>query len=364
MDPPGAVAESAPAGNAAPMSSAEEAYEPACMEIERRCVVKTTCHSNRDDTASTGTAGQGDADAVAKPARPHQFLALSDTENPSVHDRFQLRLPRVSNQRYALLTVGTRVLAPRPLDDKYPSLRIYGTFETRQDASDHAEVVREKDGRCSLIVVPCGEWFLFPQSEEILRDPSTAEERLHEKLSQYLATRDAQSEEFECARTEPETSRKVNWSMDMWDEAQEETLEAENDVYPRPRRLRAGAEVRNQSACACCLLRDNEGKGECVVSVLGAFESSRDADEWVSSTAVPFTTEFDVFVCSLCEWIYPNSDKATTERDVYRVSELQKIMDTARSNPRNVMSFKTWKESQSADPWAPPSQRRCHASPS
>ena len=68
-------------------------------------------------------------------------------------------------QEFALLSLGTSVLAPRPVDQTRPALRIYGAFATREDAREHSEIIQSMDATCSLMVVPLREWVLMPQNE-------------------------------------------------------------------------------------------------------------------------------------------------------------------------------------------------------
>ena len=114
------------------------------------------------------------------------------------------------------------------------------------------------------------------------------------------------------------------------EEDDEETREAEELVYPPPRRLRVGAEVRGQTHVALTVLRDPEG-GECLVRVLGCFASAADADAWSRNVGTRAVTESDTHVASTCEWLYPNAEPRGREH--YRVDELQRIMDAAARNP-------------------------------
>ena len=256
-------------------------------------------------------------------------------------------LKTAHGQRYALLTVGTTVLAPRSLERRFPSLRVYGCFECKEDAHDHAEVVRRVDPACSLVVVECGEWFLFPQSEEVLASKERAAEALATRMAAYRAERAAEDEAFRGA-VEDNVDRKVRWQPADWSQEQEEEAEAERAVYRRPRRLRAGGEVRGQTAVALCLVPDESDAGEVMVSVLGAFESIAEANEWAKDVATKLVTDHDIFIAPACEWLYPNGTRATTQSDHYRIKELQTIMDAAKANPINVRNFKEWKRANDA----------------
>ena len=150
--------------------------------------------------------------------------------------------------------------------------------------------------------------------------------------------------EFDMARKENK-ERVVNWDTE-WSEEQEEMEEAESEIYKRPKRLRAGAEVRGQSAFAFCVIPDPSENGEVVINVLGAFETTAEANAWASESGTQNIMGHDIMIGSTCDWIYPNGTKTKSNVDTYRLKELQGIMDYANKNPKRVQSFKKWKAEQ------------------
>ena len=251
-------------------------------------------------------------------------------------------------QRHVLLTVGTRVMAPRPVEPRYPSLRVYGCFGTREEAVEHAEAVRERDPSCSLLVVERGTWLLFPQDTAVLESPDEARRRLDARLDAHREWRGAQDRAFDDA-VRHNQERPVKWDRTDWSEEQEEEAEAVDAVYGRARRLRVGAEVRGQSVCALSVVPDDSEAGEVLVKVHGCFDGLADAEEWVQNVGSREETEHDICLASTCEWLYPNGDRERANRDVYRIGELQKIMDAAKRNPQNVRNFKEWRRRQKAE---------------
>lgn len=245
-------------------------------------------------------------------------------------------------QQHVLMTVGTRVMAPRPVDPRYPALRVYGCFREREEAVEHSEVVKERDPRSSLVVARRGEWFLFPQDEDVLRSPGEADRRCAARLALHEESRRAQDRAFDDA-VEKNVDRPVNWDRTEWSEDQQEEREAVDSVYTRLRRIRAGAEVRGQSCCALLVVPDPTERGEVLIKVLGCFDGVQSAEEWVRDVGSRSETTHDILLAPTCEWIYPNGDRHTSQKEMYRIGELQKIMDGARRNPANVRNFKEWK---------------------
>jgi len=184
------------------------------------------------------------------------------------------------------------------------------------------------------------------------------------------------------------------------DEEAEEVEDAEKAVYGRPRRLRAGAEVRGQAACAIAVLRDDEvvdddardkrvdvgdktedgdAKREdgdhnhdakkkndtddskssnlnisaaspksFLFKVLGCFESGAEADAWVRGVGSRSVVFEDVFVAPTCEWLYPNAPRRKEGKKHYRIDELQRIMDAAQRNPEAVKTYKQMQREKEA----------------
>ena len=289
-------------------ASVEDTYRPAFEEIRRRSEALRDCN----------------ADAYFEP-----------TDDAT---RLPFALP---DQDYVLVTMGTAVLAPRPVDQTRPSMRVYGAFATREDAKDHAEHVASLDGGAySMLVVKRNEWVLLPQTVDARDDPAVNQRRREALLQAHRVKQAEDGDAFDRAVRDgiERPAPKVEQPED------EEVKEAEDLVYKPPRRLRAGGEVRGQSAVALCAIPD-EFKGECLVKVLGCFETTAEAENWVRNVATRHITDDDVFVTGTCDWFYPNG-KAKASREYYRNKELQRILDAADRNPKQVRQYKDWLREQ------------------
>ena len=294
-------------------NSIESTFAPAFEEIARR---RTAAHEYAS-SETTHFARAGDACALP------------------------FELP---DQRVVLLSMGTRVLAPCPEDATRPALRVYGAFPTREDAVEHADIVRELDPACSLLVVDRAAWTLMPQSETTRDDRVANQARVEALLEAYRGRVEAEQAAFDRAVLE-RSSAPAPSSMSSVPEDEAEQEEAEQLVYKPPRRLRSGAEVRGQAVTALCAVPDAEG-GECLVRVLGCFENTAAAELWVRNVASRTVTDHDILLAPTCDWLFPNG-KANGATH-YRIDELQRIMDTAERNPEVVRSYKDWKREQEA----------------
>ena len=299
-------------------ASVEQAFRPAFDEIQRR-KGEVTNHKSLETS----------------------YFARG--ENPC-------QLPfHIPDQNYVLMTMGTAVLAPRPLYTERPAARIYGAFPTKEDAIEHSELVKERDPKCSLVVVRRDDWILFPINDKVRDDSDVAQRRIDEKLNAYHAKRKEERIEFERAVNEhrggggpSDASRKVFETEDPMEE--EEMTDAERTVYAPPKRLRAGAEVRGQASAVVSVVPDEFG--EILLRVLGCFESTSEADTWCRDVGSRTVTEYDLFVVPTCDWFYPNGEGKCSTNERYRIGELQRIMDAAKKNPQDVKDYKAWKKEQ------------------
>lgn len=292
--------------------SIDQAFRPAFEEIARRRTA-----------AAEGTVGQ-------------ETTHFTPTDG--------VCLPfRVPGQRVALVSLGTAVLAPVPKDHSRPALRIYGCFADKEEAREHAEIVQTLDPTCSLVVADCHEWLLMPLTEAARDDPDENAKRVSRTLQAYRTKQAEDGDAFQRAVREHLERPAVGQDKSTTEE-DVETAEAEALVYKPPKRLRAGAEVRGQSAVAVCVVPDEFG--ECLVKILGCFESSAEADVWARNVASRHVTDDDVLVAPTCEWLFPNGNGESNEH--YRSDELQRIMDASRRNVRAVKDYKQWKLEQEA----------------
>lgn len=240
---------------------------------------------------------------------------------------------------YALVTIGSNVLAPRPLHQDRPSLRVYGTFPTKEDAKEHMTVVRAIDPTCSYLVVDTGTWCLIPQSEETLYDKEANAERTRQVMAQHTESVEATRRDFDERK---QTKAEVERTHLLEHERQEE--EAEAEVYAPPKRMRAGGEVRGQAAVVIGVVPSTTG--ECLFNVFGCFETTEEANVYVVNVASREHTNQPIIVDLTCEWIFPNA--ACASKIQYRHAELQRIMDAVDNNTVQVKEFKEWMQSEAA----------------
>lgn len=255
-----------------------------------------------------------------------------------------INLPFVlAEQEFALISMGTTVLAPRPVDPTRPALRVYGAFATRDEAREHAEVIQSMDAACSLIVVPLREWVLMPQNEACLQ--YDANQRRRDVLLQGHRVKQMHDGDSFQSRIDLRDGGAVVTTQTQDAEEEVETKEAEDLVYKPPRKLRVGGEVRGQNYVAICSI-PNATTGECLIKILACFDTNQDADSWSQDVASRYITDDDIHIGRTCEWVFPNGSAESVTGARYRIDELQRIMDATERNPKAVQDYKTWKAEQ------------------
>jgi len=249
----------------------------------------------------------------------------------------------IADQEFVLLSMGTSVLAPRPVDPTRPALRVYGAFATREEAREHADVIQSMDSTCSLLVVPLREWVLMPQNEACLL-PDANKRRLETLLQTHRVKQTDDGDAFQD-RIDIRDGGSVATTQTQDAEEDVATKEAEDLVYKPPRRLRVGGEVRGQNYVAICSI-PNATTGECLIKVLACFDTNQDADAWAQNVASRHIADDDIHIGRTCEWVFPNGHADSVTGSKYRIDELQRIMDAAERNPKAVQDYKAWKEEQ------------------
>ena len=264
-----------------------------------------------------------------------------------IDNNFSIDFKPLVDQKYALFTAGTNVLAPRPLDPRYPIFRMYGCFETKEDAKEHAEVIQEMDARCSLLVVKCGVWFLFPQTEEMKHPTDARSQRIEEKLALYRNQRYENDTKFEDMVRNKKSGTPTRWDPQTYTEEEEEQVDAEQTIYKRPKKLRVGAEVRGQNFGVVSTIQDPNG--ELLLLIVAAFDTEEEAASWINDTGKYIFNMYDLHICKTCEWVYPNGSLDKSGDEIYRNPELDNIMRTAKANPGVVQRYKDWKKQTEAN---------------
>ena len=261
----------------------------------------------------------------------------------------------IPGQEWVLFSVSHVRMSPVCEDPRKPSVRLYGLFQSAEEATDHARVVQQIDASVNLQVCRAHEWVSMRSTPERVRDDEATRRHVASLLSEYDAERRAASQEFQKnvqsktggsgtpASQEAERKR-------LSDRAREEANRLaggvsgdETQTLRRATRLPRTAEVRDQSVAVVSFLPDSvQTIPEPLFRVYAAFGTQAEADVYVRNTVGEHVREVDVFVVSLCEWLLAQDiDSANLSNEVYRSEELSSVMSNHKSQPQKVEQFRT-----------------------
>ena len=256
-----------------------------------------------------------------------QFSA-SKHDGPS----FEVRLPE---QNFVLYSISSEGLAPISLTPKYPNIRIYGCFPSKEDAVEYAKVVRSVDPHCSLMAHPVGEWALVAANAESL---ANAPQDVRARVEQYEQQRKMSTAEFasNVKNKKQGNTRDVSKAPDACVEVSKRPETA--SVYQRV--LGANARIANQSVAVVSVIRDSEDETptQPIFMLHACFANTEDADRYVRDTLSPLQPDIDIDIIMTGEWISPQL-AIDHPNCLYRDDELNKIMENQRKEPARVARF-------------------------
>ena len=306
------------------------------------------------DEALPAEAFRGDAKSLMEPnqieiQRRSGIAQDAENLNQDVFQRVgdgQLAGPFVRpDQLWVLYSISHVYMSPVCKDPRNPGVRIYGVFETNEDARDHANLISAED-KCSLLISPTHEW-IVGASQPDRYDQRIAAPHIEKLLDANLAKRASERTKFEenvSKKTVPYEGKKE----DEDDQASGDAADGEelSEGMTRAKKLPRTLGVREQSYAVVSFLPDTtRSSPEFIFRVYACFEMQSDADRYVRNVAADHVKELDIDVVSLCEWLHPQTVQGKNlPKEVFRAGELDSIMSWHRSQPEEVDKFKRWRD--------------------
>jgi len=257
------------------------------------------------------------------------------------------------DQLWVLFSVSHEAVPPRALDRMRPALRVYGCFPDQDEARRVAEVVAAQDPDCCLQLNRTHEWILACRTLPRLGDAAEVAAKTQRLLRAHIAAQALRADEFDSTVQAMQEDRSGDRPLRETTESDDEdessaangkATEAAPVLPPGGRRaptaLPACCDVSGQGVVAMSTVADTEEPEapEFLFKVYGCFAHEVDADRYVRNVASVEVTEFDVDVALTRKWLHP-----TVQMDVkkeYRSTELTKIMDHHRAQPKRVEAFR------------------------
>jgi hypothetical protein len=309
------------------IQTSQDAFAPHFKEIARRRDVTGDVHAQTDrsqferNTADTG---------------PETFV--------------------IDDQRIALLSIAHREFAPRSPNQR-GWVRLYGAFESKDDASRHAQAILVDDPGISMLTIPTHEWILIACSPERFVDADLAEDRREEMLEMNRRQRERDAEEFQehrkqCVNGDRDDAPRVE---EVDEDECTTDAEVKTSVPPGAKiargRLGAGSLVTGQRIAAIShIVPEDDSHGEFLLKVYACFDTMAEADVWVRNVAAPRVQDVHIDIVDLCRWVEPAAMKAgNAPKELFRNNELDKIMTHRKDEPARVEEYREWKRTTEAE---------------
>lgn len=293
------------------------------------------------------TQASGDAEEFMRgpneEIKRRRTLYESDHIERSAFDRVaDASCPKTSvleDQAFVLFSLSQTCFAP--VRRQHAALRVYGTFETVDDARDHARRVHEVEPHVSMLVGQTHQWLLGAETPERWATSSTL---ISEKLDRYMRQREKDVSQFRDERKQPSEEECDAAAADASDN---ESVEGDTDVGDKggdcksSRRLPASVQVCGQRSVVMSVICDDTH--EFVFRIYGCLDTDSEADVWVRNVLSTSVTDFDIDITDTCRWIVPSRMTGDdVPRHVYRHAELDAIMKNHREEPARVKEYKDW----------------------
>ena len=237
----------------------------------------------------------------------------------------------IPDQLFVLFSLSSEKIPPLSTKPNNPAIRIYGCFQSEEDAKDHAKDISNIDKNVSLFINKTREWIVAASSIERMQDQALLANIATDRLKEYLKERMEANREFESSVKQEDTERTVREEFEQ------------PPVYTHEKskshKVKNGMEVHGQKYAVIIFLPDVK-PGEPLFLVYGALETKEEADTWIRNVVCRKVTEYDVHLVSTCEWLFINrmqGDGAQSQR--YRTPELEKIMEKAKNQPDEIKQY-------------------------
>lgn len=260
-------------------------------------------------------------------------------------------------QKWVLFSTSHSGFAPRAKDPRYPGIRVYGCFDTQENAIEYAnEVLAPMDPNCSIQLNKTHEWICACKNTTNMGNADYVNKKTNTLLSAHKTQLQRSEVDF---KKNVLKMQQANASVEPLKETTDEDgPDDDNNVKDKPvgdqssdaasgssKMLSRLCELSGQSFMCVSFVQDTESpdEPEFLFKVYGCFNTLEDADRYVRNVAGERVTEYDLNVITLLKWVFPTRDVDVMTQ--YRSSELTKIMRHHREQPSKVEEYhKTMQE--------------------
>ena len=265
----------------------------------------------------------------------------------------------IADQRVFLASISHREFAPRCVDG-VGSVRLYGAFESVDEASTHAPRVLAEDPGVSILTLAAREWSVVAASAERFTNTDLMAERRAATLSRYATETARDAREFGeryAKRNQPRDDEVACAAENSDDDhtggdvAPSEAAAAAatvslppNVTYARPRLSAAALPAGQRVAVVSSICLRDDPEGEFLIRPYACFDTIQEADAWVRNVVAPRVQDVHIDIVTVGAWIRPQMMRSDcAPKEVFRDKELDKIVQHRKSEPARVQAYKDWR---------------------
>lgn len=249
-------------------------------------------------------------------------------------------------QVFMVFSLSQREFAPVPRDLSRPGLCIYGAFETRAEAMEHAAIVQKAHPGNSILIDETHSWVCAPATIAHLQDASHVKAQKTRLLGMVAQTRAQSQQDFQENVAEqragkvsaPPADRDDDGEKE--DEKEDENASRDDDPDRTSARIDRTCRVDAQSLAVVSFVADDSSDGEFIFRVYGFFPDETSANKYVRNVCGCNVQDFDIDVIKACCWAFPQQMQGKhVRKEVYRSDELNKVMTALKQAPQEVKRF-------------------------
>ena len=248
-------------------------------------------------------------------------------------------------QVFIVFSLSQREFAPVPLDPSNPALCIYGAFETREEAMEHANIVKQMHPAHSILIDTTHNWICAAATTAHLLNREYIENKKAMLLKSAETEQEIARREFEDnvanhkAGTVKATAADENLGSGEGDNGADAPPEQTKDADVSTR-VHRNCRVDGQALAVMSVLPDDGPDSEFIFRVYALYDDEAAANRYVRNVCGCRVQNHHIDVVKTCAWAFPQQMKGDKVRkEVYRSDELNKVMNALKRSPQEVQQF-------------------------
>lgn len=262
-------------------------------------------------------------------------------ERPSTSTFSRVKADRLDDpfespdQKFVLFSLSHREFAPCPEDPSTPALCVYGTFETYDEALEHARLVKSQHPEFSLLIDRTHKWIAAVATVARLADADYVLEKTRAMLDEVERQRERDDGEF---RANVEAKRAGEGSAA---EDEDDGDAPSEDGPANARRVHRSCAVPEQRVCVASFVCDpKDPEHEFLFRVYAAYDGEERAEQYSMNVCADRVRDHNIDVIRTCNWAFPHRMLGkNVPKERYRHPELDAVMNAHKKAPQEVERF-------------------------